>query len=81
MALTHPHAQATYQVVARDDGSFEVEVSIPDTNPTRVRPFATASDAENWIDEHRRRVQAQSENRRWQRRPGTQPRKSGTDPA
>jgi hypothetical protein len=81
VALTHPHADASYRVVARDDGSFEVEVSIPDTHPTRVRPFATPSDAENWIDEHRRRVQAQSENRRWQRRPGTQPRKSADDRA
>lgn len=81
MALTHPHADARYCVIACDDGTFEVEVSIPDTNPTRVRPFATSSDAENWIEEHRRRVQAQSETRRWQRRPGTQPRKSGTNPA
>ncbi|HTV38459.1 MAG TPA: hypothetical protein VMF12_18675 [Xanthobacteraceae bacterium] len=74
MALTHPHADASYRVVARDDGSFEVEVNIPDTHPTRIRPFATPSAAENWIDEHRRWVQAQSGSRRWQLRPGTPPR-------
>lgn len=69
MPMTHPHAEATYQVVARDDGTFEVEVSIPDTSPTRVRPFATSTDAEKWIEDHRRRVQTQAETRRWQRRP------------
>jgi hypothetical protein len=74
MALTHPHAEASYRVVASDDGSFEVEVSIPDTHPTRVKPFATSTDAENWIDEHRRRVQTQSETRRWRLRPGSGPR-------
>lgn len=68
MPITHPHAAATYRVIACDDGSFEVEVSIPDSHPTRVRPFATTSDAEKWIEEHRRRVQAQTETRRWQRR-------------
>lgn len=68
MPMTHPHAEATYQVIARDDGTFEVEVNIPDTNPTRVRPFATGSDAENWIEGHRRSVQVQAENRRWHRR-------------
>jgi predicted metal-dependent hydrolase len=69
MPISHPHADASYRVIAGDEGSFEVEVSIPDSHPTRVRPFAAAADAEKWIEEHRRRVQAQTETRRWQRRP------------
>ena len=34
MARTHPHAEASYKVVALEDGSFGVEVSIPDSSPT-----------------------------------------------
>jgi hypothetical protein len=61
MPKTHPHAEATYRVIALDDGSFGVEVSIPDTNPTKVSPFKSEADAEAWIAEHRRRVSAQTQ--------------------
>lgn len=60
MPKTHPHAEATYRVLPRGDGSFDVEVTIPDTHPTKVSPFATERDAEAWIADHQRRVQAQS---------------------
>jgi len=61
----HPHAEATYRVVPLDDGSFGVEVNIPDSHPTRVSMFRTEADAEAWIVEHRRRVQAQTGSGRW----------------
>jgi hypothetical protein len=61
MPKTHPHAEATYRVIAFEDGSFAVEVAIPDTNPTTVRPFKTSADAEAWITEHQRRVTTQSQ--------------------
>ena len=54
----HPHADAKYRVIPAKDGAFAVEVSIPETHPATVSPFATAADAEAWIAEHRRRVQA-----------------------
>ena len=66
--MTHPHAEATYRVVRIDDTSFAVEVSIPDTHPTRVSAFATESAAEEWIANHRRRVETQTQSGRWQRR-------------
>jgi hypothetical protein len=46
-ASPHPHADATYRVVALDDGTFAVEVVIPDTFPTRVigLPSQDAADA------------------------------------
>jgi hypothetical protein len=61
MPKTHPHAEATYRVIALEDGSFGVEVSIPDTSPTKVSPFKSEADAEAWIAEHRRRVSAQTQ--------------------
>jgi hypothetical protein len=54
----HPHADATYRVVPTKDKAFAVEVSIPEMHPATVSPFATKADAEAWIAEHRRRVQA-----------------------
>jgi hypothetical protein len=42
---THPHAEATYRVIPIDDVSFAVEVSIPESFPATVSPFATEADA------------------------------------
>ncbi len=60
MLRTHPHALATYRVVSLEDGSFGVEVTIPDTHPTTVSKFATEADAEAWIAEHQRQVHSQA---------------------
>jgi hypothetical protein len=49
MPKTHPHAEATYRVIAFEDGSFAVEVAIPDTNPTTVRPFKSEADGHERI--------------------------------
>jgi hypothetical protein len=57
---THPHAEATYEVVLLDAGGFGVKVSIPDTNPTTVSSFDTEAAAEAWIALHKTRIQAQS---------------------
>jgi hypothetical protein len=65
---THPHAEASYRVIPFDDGSFGIEVSIPDSQPTRVSPFKTEADAEAWITAHRRQVQSETLSGRWFRR-------------
>lgn len=67
MARTHPHAEASYKVIAFEDGSFGVEVSIPDSNPTVVTRFASEQDAEAWIARHQRRVRSQAESGYWLR--------------
>ena len=36
MAKTHPHAEATYEVITLPGSTFGVKVSIPDTYPTTV---------------------------------------------
>jgi hypothetical protein len=56
MDKRHPHADATYRVLRRDDASFAVEVSIQDTAPTTVSAFATKAEAEAWIAGHKQRV-------------------------
>ena len=68
MARTHPHAEATYRVVPLTDGTYGVEVTIPDTYPTTVSNFATEADAEAWIEQHKTRVQTDTGSQRWFRR-------------
>ena len=72
--MRHPHTEATYRVVPFDGATFAVEVTIPDTQPTKVSPFATEADAEEWIADHKRRVETQAQTGRWHRRTGTRPR-------
>ena len=70
MARTHPHAEAAYSVITLADGTFGVEVRIPDTYPATVSNFATAEQAEAWIEEHKGRVQSDPGAQRWFRRSG-----------
>jgi hypothetical protein len=77
MPRMHPHAEASYRVLALDDGSFQVEVTIPDSHPTRVSPFATQRDAEDWIARHQERVQAETSAGGWFRKSGGRHRSSG----
>ena len=65
MPKTHPHAEATYRVIPLEDGSFGVEVSIPENYPTTVKPFGTEAGAEAWIAEHRERVKSENLAGRW----------------
>ena len=70
MQKTHPHAVATYRVIPRDDGSFGVEVSIPESYPTTVTKFASEAEADAWIVRHRDRVNAEGQSGRWFRKTG-----------
>ena len=60
MARTHPHAEATDQVISLPDGSFGVEVTIPETYPTKVSGFTEKAAAEAWIAEHKNHVATNS---------------------
>ena len=70
MPKSHPHDEATYRVIPFEDSGFAVEVSIPGSNPTTVRPFETEAAANEWIAKHRLQVQTQSQAGRWFRRSG-----------
>ena len=70
MVQPHPHSGATYRIIAREDGAFEVEVSIPDTSPTTITNFPRQADAERWIDQHKAAVNAGRPLRRSFRMPG-----------
>ena len=50
---------ASYRVFALADMSYGVEVTIPDTFPTTVRPFASEADAERWIERHKEKSRQQ----------------------
>jgi hypothetical protein len=67
---THPHAEANYSVVPLANGTFSVEVVIPESYPTTVSPFATKAAAQAWIGEHQRRIQSENEPSRWFRSTG-----------
>ena len=56
MPKIHPHAEASYRVLPLNDGSFGVEVTIPDSHPTTVTKFDSLEAAEAWISAHRDRV-------------------------
>ena len=64
MPKSHPHDEASYRVIPYDGVCFAVEVSIPGSHPTTVRPFDTEADAEAWIAKHRDQVQTQSQSGR-----------------
>jgi hypothetical protein len=69
MVKLHPHAEAIYKVVPLVDGTFGVEVVVPDTHPTQIRGFATEAKAEAWIAAHKLHVQLNPPYRR--PRPGS----------
>ena len=70
MIQPHPHSGATYKLIARIDGAFEIEVSIPDTSATVVTNFPTEADAQRWIARHAAAVAAGSPKRPSFRMPG-----------
>jgi len=70
MTRTHPHAEATYTVVPLEDGSFGVQVAIPETYPTTVRPFTSEAEAEAWIAKHKIQVEAGATSGQWFRKTG-----------
>ncbi len=56
MAAPHPHAEATYRLIAGEDGGYAVEVAIPGSGPTRVSGFDTQAKAEAWIERHQANI-------------------------
>jgi hypothetical protein len=58
MVQPHPHGGATYRMIARKDGAFQVEVTLPDTAPITMTNFARQADAQRWIDRHKASVNA-----------------------
>ena len=65
---THPHAEAAYRIVRLTDGTFGVEVKIPDSYPTTVSSFDSEAAAEDWITRSKQRVEEQNAPRNWFRR-------------
>jgi hypothetical protein len=56
MDVQHPHFGATYRTDQLSDGSFCIEVSIPDTSSVKVTGFGTEELAEAWIAGHQRQI-------------------------
>jgi hypothetical protein len=56
MTNKHPHVEATYDLLTLDDGTFGIEVTIPDTEPTKVSGFDTRDKAEAWIERHKTNI-------------------------
>jgi hypothetical protein len=55
MASEHPHANATYRILERDQ-SFSAEVTIPGMMPIIISGFASKELAEAWIVKHQREI-------------------------
>jgi hypothetical protein len=62
MDSQHPHAGATYRILEQPDG-YEVEVSIPGTNPVVVKGFPSLERAQLWIETHQKQVEAGAQKR------------------
>ena len=59
MVQPHPDSGATYRTIARKDGAFQIEVSIPDTvSPITMTDFPKRADAERWIERHKASMDA-----------------------
>ena len=56
MPIEHSHAEATYRLIEQGDGTFAVEVTIPETQTTRVSGFDTPQKAEAWIERYQANV-------------------------
>lgn len=52
----HPHIQAAYNLIGLADGTFAVEVSIPETHPIKVSGFDTPEKAGAWIERHKANI-------------------------
>ncbi len=55
--IRNPYKEATYRVLVQEDATYAVEVKVPEAFPAVIRSFATASDAESWISEHKRKAE------------------------
>ena len=65
MVKPHPHAGATYEIISRQDGAFEVEVSLPRAKtPVTITGLSTSVDAERWIARHQEAIAAGASDKR-----------------
>ena len=65
MVKPHPHAGTIYKIIARQDGAFEVGVSLPKAKtPVTVTGLSTRADAERWIAGHQASIAAGAPNKR-----------------
>jgi hypothetical protein len=64
MAKPDPAAQASFRLVPQQDGSYGVEVTIPETYPTMVTGFASMEAAETWVMRYKQRVESGPPSRR-----------------
>ena len=58
MHRAHPHFGATYRLIAFEDATFGVVVTIPETQPTTVKGFDTKTLAQRWIERHKESIAA-----------------------
>jgi len=63
--MLHPQAEASYRVVALEEGKFAVEVRAPEAEPALVTTFGSSADAEAWITEQKARILAYKPGRRY----------------
>ena len=52
----HPYADADYRVFKLEDGSFGVELTIPDVAPTKITSFPSRTAAKQWVAGHKATV-------------------------
>ena len=69
MKISDPHKEAAFQIIEQADGTFAIQVDIPESSPTLVTSFATGRDAETWIANYKTRVEAGPPPKRWMRGP------------
>ena len=65
MVQPHPHAGATYKIIVRKDGAFEVEVTLPGVaEPVTITGLRTKLAAERWIARHQAAIAAGAPDKR-----------------
>jgi hypothetical protein len=74
----HPHFGATYRIRQREDGTFAVEVAIPDRQTATVTSFASRAAAKRWIDRHKEVV---AKGDPWKHRPSFRELRATEQPA
>jgi hypothetical protein len=74
----HPHTGATYRICRREDGTFAVEVAIPDMQSATVTSFPSRAAAKQWIDRHKEMV---AKGDPWKRRPSFRELRAAEQPA
>jgi hypothetical protein len=65
MVQPHPHAGAIYEIIAREDGAFEIDVKLPGASAiVTVMCLRSRAKAERWIARHREAIAAGAPDKR-----------------